>query len=284
MITAQILIFTFLVPFLISFIIDMIFINKGFLNKATIIGLIFSCLSGYIYLQGIPSLPPENLNQSFFYQFIILGIVCLIIQSVKNTFIQLTVKITGLLFISYISFKPLIEGIGLSKAIIYTLLITFLGIAYDLLFNKIQDQLYEKKFIILPYLFYLSLVSSIIIFMYSSAFLSQIAGILSFIILSKIILKLIKKDYFFQDTTFYFYSTIISVLCFLSNYLLEIPNHIVMTLVLSPFVLLVNFNDNVKKLSKQKFVILNFILISIPLLFVLIKTTVKYLSEEPYYG
>lgn len=281
MITAQILIFTFLVPFFISFIIDWLFIKKSYFNKATIVGLVLSCLSGFTYLQGLPYFPPKSLNETFFYQFIIIGIVCLLTDLTKSRFIQIIFQVLGIIFCAYMSFNPLLEGLGINRAFIYSSILILLPVIYILIFKKINK---EKEFIVMPFLFYLSMILSIVIFVYSSAFLSQLTGVLAFIILSKIILKLIKKDYIFNENAFYFYTYIILLLTLLSNYLLDIPNYISAVLVLSPLVISLNIFEKVKNLSKIKYVIFNFIIISIPLVFVLFKVLTKYFSEDPYYG
>lgn len=283
MIAAKIFFITFIIPFLISLVFQFLASksDKPVYKVTNILGTIFGCFAGYVAVMGTPSLPPLNLNQSLFYQFTIIGLVSVLSIYLNKTYQQLLLKLAGLMGISYLTMKPLIEGLGINKALIFAVIICLSGIIYDSILVRNYNK--EKSIVIPIYLFVLTLITSIITFMSGSALIAEFAGIISTSLAAGLAIKIIRKDYSFAESSIFFYISFLLIFWFMGYYLLEIPIITIALLFISPLVFLINFIDKVQSLKRWKAVALNILLFSIPIAIAAFKTVSVYLSKDSYY-
>lgn len=268
-----------MVSFIIQFSLQKIKSNSTGLYN--VLGLGLGSISSYLMILGLPSLPPADLNQTIFYQFIFLTIAGLIFSILKNKLQQYSLVLFALVFLSYSTINNFYSGFGLTQSLIFSFIICILGLIYNFIIDKAQTK--TNNLIIPSVLSLITIFTCMIIFMSASALLGQMTGIIASVFIAGFFVFIINKQYIFTNALFFFQTSFLLLMWFLGYYLLDISALIIIPLIVSPLSLLINFSAKIQSLKKINIFLLNILFTLIPLLISFIQTAKIFFSRESVY-
>lgn len=282
MVAAEIVLITFVIPFLTVLAIRFLFPkNCPYGNISSVMS---GLLAAYVGFQGLPVFPPANFNQNIFYLILLGGLSALISNFVKKKQQSVIVKLVGLVVFVFFMLKPLLAGMGAVKFSIFSFIFTFLVFSYDNLSSRISKKLTpDKSFIPLIYLLPNIFFTSLIIILSGSAFIGQLTGSLGASLVAIYLLKVIRKDFDFSKENFYSYWVYLGLFWFTAYYLVEVPITETLLLIFAPVLIMVNYLKKIENIKIWKITLINLLLVSLPLIISLIKTLITYFSEPAYY-
>lgn len=274
---------TVLLPFIVSFVVQLSLqkVTSNSDGLYNILGLGLGSTLSYLMILGLPGLPPAGLNQSFFYQFIFVTVSGLIFSLLKNNIQKYSFVLLTFIFLAYSTINNFYAGLGLNKSLIFSFIICILGLLYTFIINKVHEKI--SNFIIPSVLSLITIFSSFILFMSSSALLGQLTGVMASVFIAGFFVFIIHKKYTFANSLFFFQTSFLLIMWFLGYYLLDISAFIIIPLLISPLSLLINFSTKIQSFKKLNIFFLNILLTLIPLIISFIQTAKIFFSRESIY-